>query len=114
MRKTVIRNHDVRKSPEMDFMLKMQPNCECCDRDLPGDSQDAMICSFECTYCCDCAKKVLNCGVQIAVEKSCAAQCVLRTICTSFLPPRSASTIRHFRLGVRRAEGEKVVPVEII
>jgi len=29
-------------------MLKLKPNCECCDRDLPPDSRDARICSFEC------------------------------------------------------------------
>ncbi len=51
-------------------MLKMRQNCECCGRDLPGDSREAMICSFECTYCHDCAEKELNlwcpnCGGEI-------------------------------------------------
>jgi hypothetical protein len=27
-------------------MLDLRPNCECCDRDLPPDAADAMICSF--------------------------------------------------------------------
>ncbi|MBU0901710.1 MULTISPECIES: DUF1272 domain-containing protein [Pseudomonas] len=36
-------------------MLQLRPNCECCDRDLPADSSDALICSFECTFCRDCA-----------------------------------------------------------
>ncbi len=35
-------------------MLILNPNCECCDRDLPPDSPDARICSFECTFCADC------------------------------------------------------------
>ncbi|MBF3233742.1 DUF1272 domain-containing protein, partial [Pseudomonas aeruginosa] len=48
-------------------MLELRPNCECCDRDLPGDSGDALICTFECTFCCDCATTRLggqcpNCG----------------------------------------------------
>lgn len=48
-------------------MLQLRPNCECCDRDLPPDSRDARICSFECTFCADCVKTVLhgicpNCG----------------------------------------------------
>ena len=34
-------------------MLELRPNCECCDRDLPGDSGDALICTFECTFCRD-------------------------------------------------------------
>jgi hypothetical protein len=32
-------------------VLALRPNCECCDRDLPPDSPDALICSFECTFC---------------------------------------------------------------
>jgi hypothetical protein len=35
-------------------MLLMKPNCECCDRDLPADGADALVCSFECTFCRDC------------------------------------------------------------
>jgi hypothetical protein len=49
--------------------LELRPNCECCDKDLPPDSL-AMICSFECTYCADCADKTLagvcpNCGGEL-------------------------------------------------
>ena len=48
-------------------MLEMRPGCECCDRDLPPDSAAARICSFECTFCADCARTRLadrcpNCG----------------------------------------------------
>ncbi|BCG23883.1 hypothetical protein TUM18999_20740 [Pseudomonas tohonis] len=37
-------------------MLELRPNCECCDKDLPPDSAEAMICSFECTFCRDCVE----------------------------------------------------------
>ncbi len=48
-------------------MLELRPNCECCDRDLPPDSADARICTFECTFCADCVDRRLggrcpNCG----------------------------------------------------
>ena len=48
-------------------MLQLRPNCECCDRDLPPDSPDARICTFECTFCADCVETRLdnrcpNCG----------------------------------------------------
>jgi hypothetical protein len=48
-------------------MLALRPNCECCDRDLPPESRDAMICTFECTFCKDCVEGPLkgacpNCG----------------------------------------------------
>lgn len=48
-------------------MLQLRPNCECCDKDLPPDSDEAMICTFECTFCSPCVENTLqgrcpNCG----------------------------------------------------
>jgi hypothetical protein len=48
-------------------MLQLRPNCEYCDADLPADAPDAMICSYECTFCAACVNNVLhnvcpNCG----------------------------------------------------
>jgi len=48
-------------------MLQLRPNCECCNRDLPPESIDAVICTYECTFCRDCAENELkgkcpNCG----------------------------------------------------
>lgn len=37
-------------------MLQLRPNCEACDKDLGPDASDALICSFECTFCRDCAE----------------------------------------------------------
>lgn len=36
-------------------MLEIRPNCEHCNKDLPYNSPEAMICSYECTYCKECA-----------------------------------------------------------
>ncbi len=41
-------------------MLELRPNCECCDKDLPPESTEAVICTFECTFCVECAENVLN------------------------------------------------------
>jgi hypothetical protein len=41
-------------------MLSLRPSCECCDKNLPPESADAMICSFECTFCADCASQKLG------------------------------------------------------
>lgn len=41
-------------------MLELRPNCEWCDKDLPPDALDAMICTYECTYCADCVERVLH------------------------------------------------------
>ena len=51
-------------------MLALRPNCECCDKDLPPQATDAMICTFECTFCADCVADVLggvcpNCGGEL-------------------------------------------------
>lgn len=48
-------------------MLELRPNCELCDKDLPPDSTEACICSYECTFCRECVEHVLhnvcpNCG----------------------------------------------------
>ena len=54
-------------------MLQLRPNCECCDRDLPNESTEARICSFECTFCADCVQTRLggacpNCGGEFSVR----------------------------------------------
>ena len=48
-------------------MLELRPNCEACDRDLPADSDEACMCSYECTFCSECVETLLknvcpNCG----------------------------------------------------
>jgi len=48
-------------------MLELRPCCENCERDLPNESSEAMICTYECTFCRDCVENVLenvcpNCG----------------------------------------------------
>ena len=47
--------------------LQLRPNCEYYDKDLPPNAQDARICTYECTFCADCAETKLfnvcpNCG----------------------------------------------------
>ena len=51
-------------------MLQLRPGCECCDRDLPPESTEAFICTYECTFCRDCTERVLkgvcpNCGGEL-------------------------------------------------
>ncbi|MEG1041125.1 MAG: DUF1272 domain-containing protein [Pseudomonas sp.] len=60
-------------------MLELRPCCECCGRDLPGDSPDALICSFECTFCTDCNARTLqgqcpNCGGELVKRPARAAE----------------------------------------
>ena len=54
-------------------MLELRPSCECCDTNLAADSTDALICSFECTFCRSCAETVLrgrcpNCGGELVAR----------------------------------------------
>lgn len=48
-------------------MFKIRPACENCNKALPFDAEDAMICTFECTFCKNCTETILqhicpNCG----------------------------------------------------
>ena len=44
-------------------MLELRPSCECCGIELPPESTEAMICTFECTWCARC--------VQVCLDDSC-------------------------------------------
>lgn len=51
-------------------MLQLRPCCECCAAALPPDARNARICSFECTFCDNCAGTTLggicpNCGGEL-------------------------------------------------
>jgi uncharacterized protein len=74
-------------------MLQLRPSCECCNADLPPDSVDARICSFECTFCASCADTILhgkcpNCGGELVLRPRRPA---------SVLGKYSASTERVFK-----------------
>lgn len=48
-------------------MLEIRQYCENCGKDLPNGNPEAMICSYECTFCKECVDHVLynvcpNCG----------------------------------------------------
>ncbi|HXD04920.1 MAG TPA: DUF1272 domain-containing protein [Burkholderiaceae bacterium] len=52
-------------------MLELRPHCEACSRPLPPEARDAMICTYECTFCEVCALTRLanicpNCGGNFA------------------------------------------------
>lgn len=50
-------------------MLEMRPDCERCGTDLPAEAAGAFICSFECTWCAECAEELddrcPNCGGEL-------------------------------------------------
>ena len=54
----MLNNNYVKKV--INFMLELRPSCECCNKDLPPDSTEAMICTFECTFCRNCVEYKLN------------------------------------------------------
>jgi hypothetical protein len=72
-------------------MLALRPNCECCGRDLPPDSREALICSFECTWCRDCAATRLPGGVC----PNCSGELVAR-------PIRPAAKLQNFPASTAR------------
>lgn len=78
-------------------MLIIKPNCEHCDVDLPNDSDEARICSYECTFCADCVSDVLdnvcpNCGGGFTRRPTRPEREWCEGVSTSHQPP---STERH-------------------
>lgn len=72
-------------------MLKLKPNCECCDQDLPPEAL-AAICSFECTFCPECEQKLQG------VCPNCSGELVRRPIRpASALENNPASLTRYLR-----------------
>jgi hypothetical protein len=74
-------------------MLQLRPNCECCDRDLEPRGGEAMICSFECTFCAGCARDRLG-----GICPNCGGELVRRPIRPAAMLVRyPASTVRVTR-----------------
>jgi hypothetical protein len=49
-------------------MLEMKGKCERCETELPAESGEAWICSFECTFCSTCRAELVicpNCGGEL-------------------------------------------------
>jgi hypothetical protein len=77
-------------------MLELRPNCECCDRDLPPENREAMICTFECTFCADCATNVLD-----GVCPNCAGELVRRPVRPAAALARNPASTKR----ILKAEG---------
>jgi hypothetical protein len=72
-------------------MLELRPNCECCGRDLPPASRAARICTYECTFCAECAKRRFG-----GVCPNCGGELVRRPVRpAAMLARHPASTERH-------------------
>ena len=73
-------------------MLEMRPDCERCSIDLPPSAGGAFICSFECTFCADCAdaldERCPNCGGDLTDRP---------TRAKALLEKYPASTVRKFK-----------------
>ncbi|MGF1660407.1 MAG: DUF1272 domain-containing protein [Rubrimonas sp.] len=85
-------------------MLELRPNCECCGRDLPPASVEAMICTFECTFCADCVAGPLG-----GVRPNCGGEFVRRPVRpAAALARHPASTVRVFNpAGCGQAEAAR-------
>ncbi|PCJ63583.1 MAG: hypothetical protein COA58_15715 [Bacteroidetes bacterium] len=71
-------------------MLEMRPICENCAKPLFNESDEAMICTFECTFCHDCVTNVLqnvcpNCGGGFSIRPTRPNNCITKN-CVSNYP----------------------------
>ena len=73
-------------------MLEMCPDCERCGRDLLPGSGEALICSFECTFCAECAEtlddRCPNCGGELLDRPARVGEALAR---------HPASSVRKFK-----------------
>lgn len=73
-------------------MLEMRPDCERCGVNLPAQTSGAFICSFECTYCAECAEalddRCPNCGGELMDRPTRTGKA---------LRDNPASTVRHYK-----------------
>lgn len=57
------------------YVLELRPTCEHCNKELPTNSTEAMICTYECTFCKTCVESVL-----MNVCPNCTGGFVLRPV----------------------------------
>jgi len=79
-------------------MLQLRPVCENCGKNLPNDSNEAMICTFECTFCSGCVTNVLenvcpNCGGGFEKRPTRPTQCITPDCLKNF----PSETVRKHR-----------------
>jgi len=79
-------------------MLELRPICENCGKDLPNDSSEAMICTFECTFCTDCVSNILqnvcpNCGGGFEKRPTRPSECVTPD-CLKNFPAKTVKKLR--------------------
>lgn len=80
-------------------MLELRPTCENCNIALPPSSTEAMICTFECTFCRDCVQNVLdnvcpNCGGGFAPRPIRPATARRGNLSTAGRPPTDKVTYK--------------------
>jgi len=73
-------------------MLDMRPDCERCGADLAASAPGAFICSFECSFCAECAEalddRCPNCGGELMDRPARVGKALQRN---------PASTVRMFK-----------------
>ena len=100
-------------------MLDLRPSCEQCNTDLPPNATKAMICSFECTFCFECATQVLqnvcpNCGGGFVARPVRPARNLMGDNCLIKYPPTQKVTYKPVDIQAHAifAEGIKTITPE--
>lgn len=99
-----------------DRMLELRPSCEHCGGTLPPHSTEAMICSFECTFCKDCVDNLLenvcpNCGGGFTPRPVRPARDWKANNFLGTYPARTAARHRPVDLNAHRRFAEKIKPI---
>ncbi len=91
--------------------MEIRLNCENCDKALPNESDEAMICTLDCTFCKDCVENVLknvcpNCGGGFEKRPTRPKKYLEK------YPPRKDKVLKPVKVNTFLKENEHVDPRE--
>jgi len=94
-------------------MLEIRPICEHCAKPLPADSKEAMICSYECTFCAICVEEVLegvcpNCGGNFEPRPIRPATAWRHAVSRKHQPPAAISTHKPVDTEIHRTFAARI------
>jgi len=97
-------------------VLKLKPTCENCDKELPADSTEARICSYECTFCADCVDGILrnvcpNCGGGFCQRPSRPATAWVPNVCLQRQPAVTEKTFKPVDAQAHAKFSEKIASI---
>jgi hypothetical protein len=97
-------------------MLELRPRCEHCNTGLAADSVEAMICTFECTFCRKCVETILqnvcpNCGGGFCPRPVRPAKAWRKGLSVANYPPSAKVVFKPVDIDAHREFSQSIVAI---